>query len=103
MAKVDKYIKREDALNMVNHVRDKCGNEEMTVTLNWVIALLNNIPAADVVEVKRGRWTMWDDGEGDTYECSACGEVWTLNAGTPKENNMHYCPNCGAKMEGDGE
>ena len=26
-------------------------------------------------------------------------EKWTLNDGTPKRNNMHYCPNCGAKLE----
>ena len=46
-----------------------------------------------------GRWTEVDGADGDSYyECSNCGEPWVLSAGTPEDNNMHYCPNCGAKM-----
>ena len=50
---------------------------------------------------KRGEWKETDMGwDGDTaWVCSVCGEPWTLIDGTPKENNMNYCPNCGAKME----
>lgn len=33
------------------------------------------------------------------WECSYCGEPWVLIEGAPAENNMNYCPNCGAKME----
>lgn len=49
---------------------------------------------------KRGEWEETDMGwDGDiAWVCSVCGEPWTLIAGTPKENNMNYCPNCGAKM-----
>lgn len=48
-----------------------------------------------------GYWKEMDGVDGDSYfECSNCGEPWVLNAGTPEENNMHYCPNCGAKMIG---
>ena len=35
------------------------------------------------------------------YLCSVCGEPWVTIAGTPADNNMHYCPNCGAIMEGN--
>ena len=38
-----------------------------------------------------------DDDTG-TWECSKCGELWTLNDGTPKENGMEYCPKCGRKI-----
>ena len=53
------------------------------------------------LEPKRGEWKETDMGwDGDTaWVCSVCGEPWTLIDGTPKENNMNYCPNCGAKME----
>lgn len=37
-------------------------------------------------------------GEG-VYECSACGEPYILDD-TPTAHNYHFCPNCGAKMEG---
>lgn len=56
-----------------------------------------------VEERKTGRWLERSDGWDDDviYECSNCGELWNLIAGTPEENNMHYCPNCGAKMEAE--
>ena len=44
-------------------------------------------------------WDLWDDNT-NTYKCSNCGELWTLNADTPEENNMNYCPKCGANMMG---
>ena len=52
---------------------------------------------------KRGEWKETDMGwDGDTaWVCSVCGEPWTLIDGTPKENNMNFCPNCGAKMNGE--
>lgn len=37
------------------------------------------------------------------WECSYCGEPWVLIEGTPAENNMNYCPNCGVKMDREKE
>ena len=36
---------------------------------------------------------------GDIYECSECGLLWWLEAGTPKDNEMYYCPKCGKRMD----
>lgn len=59
------------------------------------------LPAVDAVEVKHGRWLKCEDGWGDiNYQCFECGQEWNLDAGTPEENNMNHCPNCGAKMDG---
>ena len=47
-----------------------------------------------------GKWIEKDGYDGDTYyDCSVCGESWTTIDGTPWDNGMKYCPNCGAKME----
>lgn len=27
-----------------------------------------------------------------------CGVQWCLNEGTPKDNEMNYCPECGKKI-----
>ena len=59
-------------------------------------------PAADVAEVRHGRWIPSDMGGGEldeAYICSECGEPWTLIDGNPAENNMRYCPACGARMD----
>lgn len=66
----------------------------------------NSFPAADVVEVRHGRWIPSDMGGGEpdeAYICSECGEPWVLNDGTPEENNMRYCPACGARMDKEDE
>ena len=58
--------------------------------------LLNNIPAADVVERKSARWK--GAGLGDYY-CSLCNETYSI--GAERVNDWHFCPNCGADMRPD--
>lgn len=55
------------------------------------------IKALHEPERKKGQWEDFD--YDNSYLCTSCGEIWTLNDGTPEGNNMNYCPNCGAKME----
>ena len=53
-------------------------------------------------ERKKGEWVYKPNEYDDsTYECSQCGEPWTLIDGTPEENNMKFCPSCGADMRGE--
>lgn len=61
---------------------------------------IDSIPTADVVEVKHGKWIEKEEIYGDVYyTCSNCNNDWTTIDGTPQENFMSYCPNCGAKMD----
>lgn len=75
---------------------------EIFKALKWdaSCSIVEDMPTADVRENEYGEWMykpeIYDE---DTWECSKCGEPWTLNYGTPQENNMNYCPNCGAKIE----
>ena len=48
-------------------------------------------PAADVVEVRHGRWLCVDTDIEQFFLCNRCKkkEYWESN----------YCPNCGAKMD----
>lgn len=57
------------------------------------LSCIEKIPAADVAPVVHGRWIMHDDEFGLTCECSAC-HIETMGDG-------NYCPNCGAKMDGE--
>lgn len=56
------------------------------------------IEALQEPERMKGRWEEFD--YDNSYRCTACGEIWTLNDGTPEENNMNYCSFCGADMRG---
>lgn len=54
-------------------------------------------------KVKRGKWMAQDPcrGYSETYKCSVCGEIVTLNTFT-RGCSYEYCPECGAKMD-EGE
>lgn len=54
-------------------------------------------------KVKHGKWIAQDPcrGYSETYKCSACEEIVTLNTFT-RGCSYEYCPECGAKMD-EGE
>ena len=94
------YISREEALNACcegcSAARD-CRPGERCVDYMRI----KEIPAADVREVRRGKWichtTLEYDGE---WLCTVCGnEVTICMCGKDKTWTYNYCPNCGANME----
>ena len=61
--------------------------------------MLDEVPTADVVERKKGRW-FFSDTDFLTH-CSNCGQSeWKGYCPTPKEATewMPICPKCGADM-----
>ena len=63
--------------------------------------ILDQLPSAEP-ERKKGKWISTDDGwDGEYFVCSECGCPWTLIEGSPEDNGMNFCPNCGAYMRGE--
>ena len=58
------------------------------------IQRIKDAPTVDAVEVVHGRWIVENE---ESIRCSGC----CFNRATIKMP-MDYCPNCGAKMDGDG-
>ena len=51
--------------------------------------------------VKHGRWVQIGyDKALDRITCSCCEDYWNIEDNQTQYFN--YCPNCGAKMDGDG-
>lgn len=66
------------------------------------INAVEEVNAVDAEPVVHGRWEEHEDYDGDSYyTCSVCDCHWVMIDGTPAENGMSYCPNCGAKMDGE--
>ncbi|WP_418244802.1 hypothetical protein [Ellagibacter isourolithinifaciens] len=36
--------------------------------------------------------------DGSFFECSKCGERWEMTCGSPADNNLNFCPRCGAEV-----
>ena len=86
---MDEYIKREEAYEDF----EKCNGENPKWTPSRVKTLIARQKAADVAPVRHGLWkpfskTMY------LKECSECGQL------VEAKHNYHYCPDCGAKMDG---
>ena len=60
---------------------------------------LAGVPTIEAVPVKHGKWESVEAKPHMIYSCSSCGEKWGYGAVL----HMNYCPNCGAKMDGDQE
>lgn len=81
-----------------------CDNSKPVLVAS-VRATINHMPTIEQQPMrKRGHWKETDDGwDGTYYVCSICGCPWTLIDGTPEDNGMNYCPNCGADLREGGE
>lgn len=80
---MDEYVKRKAVIDLITR---RYENPEICTQE------INSIPAADVAPVVHGWWI--DDGSGIII-CPKCNRGYNL---VPQFT--HYCPNCGAKMDG---
>lgn len=79
-------------------------SEKTGIPLSDLVDIFAEIPAADVAPVVHGWWVgvdssywRWTPSGGvpiphTTYSCERCGRGTVVKT--------HYCPNCGAKMDG---
>lgn len=91
-----KYIDRERLLHRFN-IDDMMNVNGTLISLNIARNVISNFPAADVAPVVHGTWL---DNE-DYMFCSICGIQW--NYCDNDTETFNYCPNCGARMEGESD
>lgn len=91
---MSKYVNAADAAEKIA--------EKHGIRIADLCDTFGDIPAADVAEVRHGRWTIAED---DYYglnivKCSVCHEEWCFEERDDVfDLNYHYCPNCGTKMD----
>lgn len=85
------YIEREGLREAMKHVyQDSTCPMHIAAEVDQYIT---EAPAADVVEVKHGRWTLHDDGSGTCDQCHFTQKhIWD------DDGWQNYCGVCGADM-----
>ena len=83
--RMKEYIERERLLQDIEHYHLSDGKFQHWVEIQ---------PAADVAPVRHELW----EKRGSKWQCTGCKVLMSID-GTPQENLLYYCPNCGAKMD----
>ncbi len=101
MANEKRLIYVDEALEELRKVKPKLHTVEMlgfkAVDISAFIQFLENRKIVDAVEVVHGRWV---NASGARTICNNCGE-YPLYDYFGRQKFSYYCPNCGAKMDGE--
>ena len=66
--------------------------------MDRTFSMIENAPAVDAMEVKHGRWM---NNADDYPECNRCGYMPQYDPAIDDIYYSPYCPNCGARMDGE--
>lgn len=80
---------------MLNEVENKWVNKGIRIAIKDV----KRFPTADVVEVRHGEWKVPTTINGRAFNVPHCSVCDGIPCGV--DENTKYCPNCGAKMDGE--
>ena len=87
------YIKKED---IEQKIQDGLNNLVLGHDAIEVLGMIYVMPAADVAPVRHGEWEIVVGSNGKEYMvCTCCLVSQDLT------DVFSYCPNCGAKMDGN--
>lgn len=93
-----KYVDINAAKEAVRRAECDANWYERRFDAEFIENALDFVPVADVTPVVHGRWETSSD-RPDSLICSVCKcgfDMW-------KHDPHNYCPNCGAKMDGEME
>ncbi|BFL38692.1 hypothetical protein [Agathobaculum massiliense] len=98
------YIERATVLNLLEKINpvdfgsmfDYEAHGAVQECLREISYGVEDIPAADVAEVRHGRWI-------ENTFCSCCGGFDENDEGNIIQSFHDYCPYCGARMDKEAE
>ena len=84
---------------LIEFVKQNTPHIDGDTTMQCVERAMKAAPAADVVEVRHGEWEQQLEPYEDEIICSVCGANFNVIDNCTEK--FDYCPNCGAKMDGE--
>ena len=104
------YLDRDDVLNVIDYIRtkyisvynrrNKC-NQFWADTIRYFEKRINNLDDYDVEPVRHAKWVLIDECVNEGVYCSNCHKKVYRAEYANQKVKSNYCPNCGAKMEGN--
>lgn len=99
-------MERKEVIKILESIREKrqINNKKGLEALDYAISSVKTDEAYDLIyegleaeEVVHAKWIL--DGTDNSSTCSHCGCL--LWANDILRGDAYYCPNCGAKMDGE--
>lgn len=85
-----------EVIKYLKMATDEAGNEEFSDIYKEMCSMSINALEKQIPK----EWIAEQLGDGDdVWKCPCCNDLFMLMIGTPQENNYHYCPNCGQRLD----
>lgn len=100
------YISKNEAINAVKSLESSMPAKDnyakgYDAALGRALIAVREVPTADVQPIRRGRWmTSHPVDIAKEFKCTACGGLVELPV-FAKKCYYDFCPNCGARMDGE--
>lgn len=91
---MNEYISKKTIIDALEEENERQPFQPTSI-YSCVIPFIRKLPAAEVQPVKHGKW--------DGYicsECNACADYF-ISGDFYFDEKPNFCPNCGARMDGD--
>ena len=100
MRLIDAEKLSEDIMKTLDSAKEKGHTDIYNIICDIFVPMVIGQPTIEAESVKHGHWVHpsqnCDYRSRDIFsDCSVCGDV--------QIDNTNYCPNCGAKMDAEGE
>ena len=88
---MDEYVTKEQVIDWYRPY----GQSDEPIPFETLLSDLRDMKAADVANVRHGRWLFVDTDTEQFFLCNRCKkkEYWESD----------YCPNCGCRMDGGSD
>ena len=101
VAKYIEYVAKEDVIELFRSY----GHTGKDIPFHVLDDSIFEMKAADVAPIRHGHWIIGGDNDDFDVKCSKCEwtdtfEVAGIAAVERIAKAMHYCLNCGARMDG---
>lgn len=91
----DDFISRAETVKMLQALMGAAVTGPEQALVEAAVNVAESVQKADAEQVRRGKWIRQDD-TFTRYKCSECGD-------RNRKGNEKYCPNCGARMDLEGD
>lgn len=93
-----------DAIRTHNYIHNGAERNAVLITvyLDFAADLIDKLANGNITTIRHGHWIPLDGWFNKSIvKCSVCGNTLDMDGVNAGRGDANFCPNCGAKMDGD--